>query len=104
MRSAPGRGVEDFLYVGVGTGIGGGIVHGGALMRGAHGFAGEIGHIIVEPGGEACGCGNRGCWETVASGAALTRIGRERLGDAHDGPGDRRGGSWRRRHGAVGAR
>ena len=82
-----GRGVEDFLYVGVGTGIGGGIVHGGALMRGAHGFAGEIGHIIVEPGGEACGCGNRGCWETVASGAALTRIGRERLGATHDGPG-----------------
>ena len=81
-----GRGVEDFLYVGVGTGIGGGIVHGGALMRGAHGFAGEIGHLIVEPDGEVCGCGNRGCWETVASGAALTRIGRERLGDARRGP------------------
>ena len=81
-----GRGVEDFLYVGVGTGIGGGIVHGGAVMRGAHGFAGEIGHIIVEPGGEVCGCGNRGCWETVASGAALTRASAANgSGAAHDG-------------------
>jgi len=79
-----GRGVEDFLYVGVGTGIGGGIVHGGEMMRGRHGFAGEIGHIIVDPGGAVCGCGNRGCWETVASGSALTRLGRERLGA--DGP------------------
>ena len=41
-------------------------------IRGAHGFAGEIGHIIVEPGGAVCGCGNRGCWETVASGSAIS--------------------------------
>jgi len=81
-----GRDVDAFLYVGVGTGIGGGIVHGGAVMRGAHGFAGEIGHLIVEPGGLRCGCGNRGCWETVASGSALSRLGRERLGPSMDGP------------------
>lgn len=71
-----GRGVADLLYVGVGTGIGGGIVAGGAIQRGANGFAGEIGHIVVEPGGPECGCGNRGCWETVASGRAILRDGR----------------------------
>lgn len=80
-----GRGIETFLYVGVGTGIGGGIVYRGEAMRGAHGFAGEIGHIIVEPGGTRCGCGNVGCWETVASGSAISRLGRERLGPAADG-------------------
>jgi glucokinase len=65
------------LLVTVGTGIGGGIVSGGKLFRGANGFAGEIGHIIVEPGGPLCGCGNQGCWEQVASGRALGRLGRE---------------------------
>lgn len=64
------------LMVTVGTGIGGGIVADGALYRGAHGFAAEIGHVIVEPGGPQCGCGNRGCWEQVASGHALDRLGR----------------------------
>src|SRR3954467_262519 len=79
-----GRGVEDFLYVGIGTGIGGGLVLGGVVQRGAYGFAGEIGHFIVAPGGVACGCGNHGCWETVASGTAITRLGKERLGvDGH---------------------
>jgi glucokinase len=75
-----GRAAGDFLYVGVGTGIGGGIVSGGRVLRGAHGFAGEIGHIIVEPGGTVCGCGNHGCWETVASGSAITRLGHARMG------------------------
>ena len=64
------------LLVTVGTGIGGGIVAGGKLFRGAHGFAAEIGHIIVEPGGPECGCGNRGCWEQVAAGRAIDRLGR----------------------------
>lgn len=80
-----GRGVDDLLYVGVGTGIGGGIVLDGKVRRGAHGFAGEVGHIRVEPGGHVCGCGRRGCWETVASGSALNRLGRERLGPDADG-------------------
>ncbi|MFL5789911.1 MAG: ROK family protein [Actinomycetota bacterium] len=80
LLAGAGRGVEDFVYVGLGTGIGGGLVLGGAVQRGAHGFAGEVGHIIVEPGGVVCGCGNRGCWETVASGTTITRLGRERLG------------------------
>jgi glucokinase len=75
-RIGAGRGASDLLYIGVGTGIGGGIVAGGTIQRGAHGFGGEIGHLIVEPGGHECGCGNRGCWETVASGTAILRDGR----------------------------
>jgi glucokinase len=76
-RFGAGRGYDHVLLVTVGTGIGGGIVSGGRLFRGAHGFAAEIGHVIVEPGGPPCGCGNRGCWEQVASGHALARAGRE---------------------------
>jgi glucokinase len=76
-----GRGSTDMLLVTVGTGIGGGIVSGGKLFRGAHGFAAEIGHIIVEPGGPLCGCGNVGCWEQVASGRAIGRLGRQAAAD-----------------------
>ncbi len=75
-RLGASRERADSLFVGVGTGIGGGIVSGGNLIRGAHGLAGEIGHSIVEPGGPLCGCGNRGCWEQVASGLAIARAGR----------------------------
>ena len=80
-RFGAGRGSKDMLLVTVGTGIGGGIVSGGKLFRGAYGFAGEIGHIIVEPGGPRCGCGNLGCWEQVASGRAIGRLGREIAGE-----------------------
>jgi glucokinase len=76
-RFGAGRGYRHLLLVTVGTGIGGGIVADGRLFRGAHGFASEIGHIIVEPGGPLCGCGNRGCWEQVAAGRAIDRMGRE---------------------------
>lgn len=76
-RFGAGRGVQHMLLLTVGTGIGGGIVAGGRLFRGAHGFAAEIGHTIVEPGGPVCGCGNRGCWEQVAAGRAIDRRGRE---------------------------
>ena len=81
-RFGAGRGCRDLLLVGVGTGIGGGVVAGGELLRGAHGFAAEIGHIVVEPDGPRCGCGNRGCWEQVASGRAIGRLGRDVV--AHD--------------------
>ena len=74
-RLGASRGSDHSLFVGVGTGIGGGILIGGSLVRGAHGLAGEIGHIIVEPDGPVCGCGNRGCWEQVASGLAIARAG-----------------------------
>ena len=57
-RHGAARGYRHVLFVGVGTGIGGGIIVDGKLLRGAHGFAAEIGHIIVEPGGPLCGCGN----------------------------------------------
>ncbi|HET9309733.1 MAG TPA: ROK family protein [Actinomycetota bacterium] len=75
-RHGAGRGSSHMLMVSVGTGIGGGIVLGGTLYRGANGFASEIGHVVVDPDGPLCGCGNHGCWEQVASGTALTREGR----------------------------
>jgi glucokinase len=52
------------------------VISRGTVLRGARGFAADIGHIIVEPGGPVCGCGNRGCWEQVASGPAIERAGR----------------------------
>ncbi|MGH2690886.1 MAG: ROK family protein [Actinomycetota bacterium] len=76
---------RNVLLVTVGTGIGGALVIDGQLYRGAHGFAAEIGHIIVEPDGPECGCGNRGCWEQVASGQALERLGRAEADRAPDG-------------------
>lgn len=66
-------GARSLAYVAVGTGIGAGLVLGGALHRGERGTAGEIGHIIVEPDGVRCSCGQRGCLETVASGPAVLR-------------------------------
>lgn len=83
-RLGASRGREDSLFVGVGTGIGGGIVTGGRLVRGAYGLAGEIGHVIVEPDGPLCGCGNRGCWEQVASGLAIARAGQRAVTDEPD--------------------
>lgn len=67
-----GRGVENFVYVTISTGIGGGIVSEGKLLRGRLGLAGHIGHIPVNPGGgNICFCGQPGCWEAEASGTAL---------------------------------
>jgi len=71
------KGSDDVVIVTLGTGIGGGLVLGGRLYRGAHGFAGEVGHIKVDPTGPPCPCGGRGCWERYASGSALGRFGRE---------------------------
>jgi predicted NBD/HSP70 family sugar kinase len=65
-------GVRDDILVLVGeVGVGGGIVSRGALLRGRHGFAGEIGHMMVDPQGRHCGCGRTGCWETVIGLRAL---------------------------------
>lgn len=75
-RFGAGRHVEDQLMVTVGTGVGGGIVTGGRLLRGAFGAAAEIGHLRVVPGGELCGCGNHGCLEQYGSGSALVRSAR----------------------------
>lgn len=65
------RDVKDFLYVNVSNGIGGSIVAGGRLLRGATGSCCEIGHCVVVPGGRPCNCGSRGCLEKYASGPAI---------------------------------
>ena len=72
-----GADVDDLTVVTVGTGIGGGVIVGGTLLRGATGGAAEIGHITVVPGGRQCGCGRLGCWEQYGSGTALVRQARE---------------------------
>ena len=66
-----GRGVDDLVYVSGEIGVGGGIISGGRALRGAGGFAGEIGHMSVDVGGKVCRCGRRGCWETEISGDAV---------------------------------
>jgi glucokinase len=63
----------------IGTGIGGGIVLGGEVVRGAHGIAAELGHVLAVPDGHPCGCGSRGCLEQYASGKALTRFAQEAI-------------------------
>jgi glucokinase len=72
-RFGGGRGSNDVVLLTVGTGLGGGIVLDGRLLRGAFGIAGEFGHVRIVPGGLPCGCGNRGCWEQYSSGSALVR-------------------------------
>ncbi len=71
------RGVRDALTVTLGTGIGGALILNGAIYRGAHGFAAEIGHFTVDRRGPMCACGERGHWEAIASGTALGRMARE---------------------------
>jgi glucokinase len=66
-----GRPEGGLLYAGLGTGIGGGLVTVGQVWAGAHGYALELGHLIVEPGGPECGCGNFGCVEQYASATAI---------------------------------
>lgn len=71
---------KDVLYalmITLGTGIGGGIIARGRVIRGAHGFAAEVGHFQIDPSGPVCACGERGHWESYASGSALGRMGRE---------------------------
>ncbi|GAB4053150.1 ROK family glucokinase [Catellatospora paridis] len=67
---------DSMVMFTVGTGIGGGIVLGGGLVRGAHGIAAEIGHMLAVPDGHVCGCGRHGCIEQYASGNALVRFAR----------------------------
>ncbi len=80
-RFGAARDLEEVVVVTVGTGIGGGLVLGGQLHRGRFGLAGEIGHLVLESGGRACGCGRRGCWEQYASGNALLRAARTRAAE-----------------------
>lgn len=73
VRFGAGRGSDDVVCVTVGTGVGGGIIEDGRLLRGRWGSAAEVGHMRVDPDGVLCGCGQRGCWEQYASGQALLR-------------------------------
>ncbi len=72
-----GRKVDDLCMLTLGTGVGGGIVLGGRIWHGMTGMAGELGHIMVEPGGPRCGCGSQGCVEQFASATAIERMARE---------------------------
>jgi glucokinase len=74
-----GRGAGDQIMVTVGTGIGGGIIIGRHIYRGHYGVGAELGHMVIDPDGPVCGCGNRGCWEAVASGNAIGRLARQRV-------------------------
>ncbi|MFF2409190.1 ROK family protein [Streptomyces sp. NPDC058092] len=80
-RIGAGKGADRFLFVPLGTGIAGAIGIAGTIESGAHGYAGEIGHIVVRPDGPDCGCGQRGCLETLASAAAVTRAWATASGD-----------------------
>lgn len=71
-RIGAGKGADRFLFVPLGTGIAGAIGIAGRVEAGAHGFAGEIGHIVVRPGGAPCPCGQVGCLERYASAAAVS--------------------------------
>lgn len=68
-----GRNLRDFVSITIGTGVGGGIVSAGKLLRGEHGFGGTIGHQVIAADGRACNCGRRGCLEAYVSTAALAR-------------------------------
>lgn len=70
-------GGDHVLVLTLGTGIGGALLSGGRVQLGAHGFAGEVGHMIVDRDGPPCACGRRGCWERYASGGGLGRLARE---------------------------
>ncbi|MFD9501202.1 ROK family protein [Streptomyces sp. NPDC060035] len=80
-RIGAGRGADRFLFVPLGTGIAGAIGIAGTIEAGAHGYAGEIGHIVVRPDGPDCNCGQRGCLETLASASAVTRAWAAASGD-----------------------
>jgi glucokinase len=76
-RFGAGRGEDHVVILTIGTGIGGGIVLEGRLLRGRFGVAAEIGHINIVPHGRRCGCGLEGCWEQYASGRALVQEAQE---------------------------
>ncbi|MBK5289201.1 MAG: ROK family protein [Acidimicrobiia bacterium] len=71
VRFGAAAGMTDAMVITLGTGIGGGIIVGGAVLRGANGFAAEVGHFQVDPNGPPCACGEIGHWEAMASGTAL---------------------------------
>jgi glucokinase len=79
-----GLDVPGLIYLGLGTGVGGGLIHRSKPFPGEHGVAMEVGHIIVEPGGRLCGCGNRGCMERYASASGVSLSYAEASGATQD--------------------
>ena len=73
-RAGAGKGMKDLIYVTLGTGVGGAVIVGGQIHASRTGIAGEFGHVQVDPEGELCGCGKRGCLETIASGTGIVRM------------------------------
>jgi len=81
LRAGRGVGREELLFLKIGTGISAGLCWNGQVHRGAHGYAGDIGHVVVEPGGPLCRCGNSGCLDAVAGGAAIAREAQRAVAD-----------------------
>lgn len=79
-----GRGVENFVYLTLSTGIGGGAFVNGKLYRGPHGLAGEFGHMVVMSNGPTCGCGRKGCLEAIAGGKGIARRVSESISSVRD--------------------
>lgn len=79
LKYGAGKNLDSFIYITVSTGIGGGIILNKKLYTGANRTAGEIGHMVLVPGGPTCGCGNKGCWEAVGSGTALSNMAKAKI-------------------------
>ncbi len=84
-RLGAARGHDHAIVVTQGTGIGGGLIVGGQVLRGANGFAGEPGHMLVNRFGHRCACGSTGCWESVSSGAGLANLARDVVDEGQGG-------------------
>ena len=80
-RFGAGKVVDHLVFITLGTGVGGGVVTHGLLLRGSQGAGGELGHVTIDPAGPRCGCGNHGCLEALASGTAIERRAREVASD-----------------------
>jgi len=103
-RFGAGRGLSDFVYVTVSTGIGGGVIADGRVLRGHRQMAAHLGHMTIDRLGEVCACGNRGCWEAQASGTALGAFARLRAAQTPDSSLARHGVAVDARHVIEGAR
>jgi len=79
-----GKGCSSMIMLTIGTGLGGGLIFDGELWRGEDGMGGEIGHIVIDPAGPLCNCGNHGCLETFVSARALDRMVRSNIDLAHE--------------------
>jgi glucokinase len=76
-RFGAGAGSKSMIMLTIGTGVGGAIISDGVLLKGGFGIGGELGHVVLHPGGKACGCGQSGCVESYCSGTALLKAARE---------------------------